>query len=584
MAFRRPQRRRLTAVIRAAAWALGFLCSGAIAGPSVIAKGDYPEGLLWHQGRMLFAEMGADRISILEGTAKRTFWTDAGCGPTSIAPFGPESYLVNCHLGRQVVQVSAAGVTGRRFRATPNGEPLQSPNASAGDGAGGVYFSDSGTFSIEAPATGRVYHLSFKGTMTEVARDIRYANGVAFDADSRLLYVSEHLGRRIIELRVDPAQRTLSSREFTKFSEHATTRSFSYPLAGPDGIALRPGLLAVAEYGEGRVHLFDRAGKPTRTLKVGMPFVDTVAWDDAGNLYAGGAYSNASSPFEGRVVRFDPAAWQPDLQPSAPATGGPQRTGAGMLEHEIRSAFSYIRIRRQGSLRSMMFVRDNGQEVFESQVDLDRRHALRFDYTKFFATTFLLKPGQERVLIVGLGGGSMVHFLKYFSPQTKIDVVEIDPTVIQLADVYFGVSAGNGVEIIAADGLKFLAETQNTYDAIYLDAFLKPAEGTDATGAPLSLRTQQFYREMQSVLKPEGVVAFNVNLHEGVVADLRNIIQSFPQTYMFPLDHEVVAVGSTKAVRASDADLEREARKIDERLNDPAMSFRDMAQRLFRQP
>ena len=66
------------------------------------------------------------------------------------------------------------------------------------------------------------------------------------------------------------------------FAQHDATRAFSYPLAGPDGIALRPGLLAVAEYGEGRVHLFDRDGQHLNTLKVSMPFVDTVIWDDVG--------------------------------------------------------------------------------------------------------------------------------------------------------------------------------------------------------------------------------------------------------------------------------------------------------------
>ena len=64
--------------------------------------------------------------------------------------------------------------------------------------------------------------------------------------------------------------------------------------------------MAVAEYGEGRVHIFDRDGHHLNTLKVSMPFVDTVIWDDAGNLYAGGSFQNSRPPFEGAVVRFSP--------------------------------------------------------------------------------------------------------------------------------------------------------------------------------------------------------------------------------------------------------------------------------------
>jgi hypothetical protein len=94
------------------------------------------------------------------------------------------------------------------------------------------------------------------------------------------------------------------------FAQQDATRQFNFPLAGPDGIALRPGLMAVAEYGEGRVHVFDRAGRHQTTLKVSMPFVDTVIWDDAGNLYAGGAFQNTRPPYEGAVVRFPQGDWE----------------------------------------------------------------------------------------------------------------------------------------------------------------------------------------------------------------------------------------------------------------------------------
>lgn len=59
------------------------------------------------------------------------------------------------------------------------------------------------------------------------------------------------------------------------------------------------------------MHLFDRSGYHLHSLKVAMPFVDTVAWDGEGNLYTGGAFSNVLPPYEGQVVRFGPAEWRP---------------------------------------------------------------------------------------------------------------------------------------------------------------------------------------------------------------------------------------------------------------------------------
>ena len=293
-----------------AALLLALACGSAHAEPAVVASGAYPEGLLWHGGKMYFAEMGADRVSIIENGTTREFWRDPGCGPTAISPFGGSGFLVNCHLGKHVVEVSDKGVTGRRFRTAPNAVRIGEPNASASDGQGGVYFSDSGIFSARAPATGRVYHLTAMGVMTEVTSGIKYANGAAFDAATRTLYVSEHLGRRILALTLDGRHKVTATRVFADFGQHDATRTFSYPEAGPDGIVLAPGMLVVAEYGEGRVHVFDRAGKHLNTLKVSMPFVDTVGFDGAGNLYAGGAFQNMRPPFEGAVVRFAPAQWQ----------------------------------------------------------------------------------------------------------------------------------------------------------------------------------------------------------------------------------------------------------------------------------
>ena len=279
--------------------------------PAVVASGAYPEGLMWHDGRIYFTEMGADRVSVIEKGQTKEFWHLPGCGPTQIVPFGPTGFVVDCHLGRGMVEVSAQGVTGRKFLTNRDGQPLQDPNAAVSDGAGGAYFSDAGIFDLNAPSTGRVYHLSAMGVMTEVVSGIRYANGVNFDPSTRTLYVSEHLARRVLAMTIDSRERVTARRVLIDFAQVEASRSYSYPLAGPDGIALRPGLMAVAEYGEGRVHLFDRDGHHLNTVKVSMPFVDTVIWDGSGNLYAGGSFQNTRPPFEGAVVRIAPDQWQP---------------------------------------------------------------------------------------------------------------------------------------------------------------------------------------------------------------------------------------------------------------------------------
>jgi spermidine synthase len=268
---------------------------------------------------------------------------------------------------------------------------------------------------------------------------------------------------------------------------------------------------------------------------------------------------------------------------AAAAQGAPAVTAAGELEHEVQSNFSHIVIRRRGPVRSMLFVRDTGDEALESQIDLRRPHVLQFEYLQFMFASYLFRPEQTDVLIIGLGGGGMVHFLQRTDPQVRIDAVEIDPEVVKLADKFFNVRTGGNVTIHTADGFKFIADAKKPYDVIYMDAFLKPSAGTDGTGAPLTLRTRRFYEQMQSKLKPGGAVVYNLNPHPQLAQDIREIAEAFPQTYAFPLTRfgGAVVVGSTTKERVTPPELAARGLALDRRFKSD-LSFQEMARRVQR--
>jgi spermidine synthase len=260
-------------------------------------------------------------------------------------------------------------------------------------------------------------------------------------------------------------------------------------------------------------------------------------------------------------------AWPRGAAAQSVAAGRPDVNFAGRLEYEGHSAFSHVCLRRQGNVRSMLFVRDSGEEVLESQIDLRKPYVLRFEYLRALFASYLVCERPQDVLIVGLGGGGMVHFLQKFDPTVRIDAVEIDPLVVELADKYFGVRTSGNVNVVTADGLAFIAEGDKQYDVIYMDAFLKPSAETDATGAPLELRTQEFYRQMQARLKPGGAVAFNINPHEGMVEDVRGVVRAFRQAYEFPLPRGqgVVVVATMEGARRKKMELVQRGRGLEKR-------------------
>lgn len=250
----------------------------------------------------------------------------------------------------------------------------------------------------------------------------------------------------------------------------------------------------------------------------------------------------------------------------------------GELEYEVESAYSHVRIRRDGNVRSMMFVRDTGEEVVESAQDLRTPSKLLVPYTRFMFMSYAFRPQQEKVLIVGLGGGSMIRFLRRYDPEVMIDVVEIDPQVVTIADQYFGVRAGDHVNIITADGVEYLSNTAAKYDVIYMDAFLKPSHQTDSTGVPLRMKTSQFYKRVQSTLKPDGLVVFNLNPHSRTKEDVATIRGAFPHTYSFRIPHGSgqVAVASMASEPQAKTTTLRQSRELDRRFRTP-FSFERMA-------
>lgn len=254
----------------------------------------YPEGPL-SQGRSLyFAEMGADRVSVVERGESRAFFTQAGCGPTAIAPYGGDGYLVLCHLGRRVVAVNRAGKEVRRWVGDAAGNPLMDPNDASADGRGGVYFSDPGVFSKSTTPHGRIMHLSADGVLRAVADGLWYPNGMYVDGASAQLYVSEHFAGRVLRFDIRPDATLGPSEIFVTSADAERSKRYDAPFeeTGPDGLEIGPnGELYVVMYGEGRVLRFSRTGAYRGAIDLPTRYATNIAFLADGSAVTTGAFS-----------------------------------------------------------------------------------------------------------------------------------------------------------------------------------------------------------------------------------------------------------------------------------------------------
>ena len=248
----------------------------------------------------------------------------------------------------------------------------------------------------------------------------------------------------------------------------------------------------------------------------------------------------------------------------------------GQLEHEEVSAFSRIRVRRDGDVRALTFVRDNGEEAVQSRLDLSAPHTLMSPYARGMFASYFYQPHPRRVLIVGLGGGAMVRFLTHHEPQVYIDAVEIDPAVVRLADEYFGVRSGGNVRVHTADAVTFVESTADRYDLILMDAFLRPSSDTDTTGVPTRLKTQAFLGRLKGAVAPGGVVAFNVNDHDSMADDIAAVAAAFGHVAVYrcpPAANKVVI--AAEGAMPTDDDLRGRIGALDARFGG-ALSFAEV--------
>lgn len=268
----------------------------------------YPEGPLSHGDRLFYAEMGADRVSVVEDGAARTFFTQRECGPTAIALYG-DGYLVLCHLGRRVVAVNEDGEERRRWSADASGNALMDPNDASADGLGGVYFSDPGVFSRDTKPHGRVLHLAANGVLRIVADTLWYPNGVYVDQIRERLYLSEHMTGRVLRFEIRPDRSLGPSATFAHVANAERSERYETPYeeAGPDGLEIGPnGELYVVVYGEGRVLRFAPNGAYRGSVELPTRYATNITFLPDGRAATTGSFTNAGPPFPGEV-RFHAA-------------------------------------------------------------------------------------------------------------------------------------------------------------------------------------------------------------------------------------------------------------------------------------
>jgi spermidine synthase len=142
----------------------------------------------------------------------------------------------------------------------------------------------------------------------------------------------------------------------------------------------------------------------------------------------------------------------------------------------------------------------------------------------------ILHENPKKVLIIGLGGGFTLGVAENFDDVEKIDVVEIDPLVVE-AEKFFSTYNKNAldderVNLVVADARNYLFTTDEKYDVI-----ISEPSNPWISGACSNLFTKEFFELSKEHLNEGGIFLQWVPVYDVSVSDFKTLLNTFSKVY-----------------------------------------------------
>ena len=159
-----------------------------------------------------------------------------------------------------------------------------------------------------------------------------------------------------------------------------------------------------------------------------------------------------------------------------------------------------VEVSEQGGIRSLHL----GSDTVQSSMKLDDPYELVLSYTRAMMAFLLFRPRPERIVMIGLGGGSLAKFVHKHLPDARTTVIESEPKVIAIARQHFHVPADDDrLEVEAAEGGDWVAAHPNCCDVLMVDGYDGREQGP-------GLCSEDFYANAHAALSEEGVLVVNL--------------------------------------------------------------------------
>lgn len=208
---------------------------------------------------------------------------------------------------------------------------------------------------------------------------------------------------------------------------------------------------------------------------------------------------------------------------------GSDKIAEGLL-YETESQYNYIQVQQQSGFTLLRLNEGQGIHSMYHPDTLDYHATWRQVIAAPFFNAPPYKPTDvQNIAILGLAGGTSARQAASVFPNSHIDGFEIDETIIDVGEKYFGLDEINNLTVYSQDARLGLRGSHTKYQIISIDAYRPPY-------IPAHLTTVEFFSEVYDHLADDGVLVINVGQIGGdrrlVDALSTTIGQVFPSIYI----------------------------------------------------
>ena len=129
---------------------------------------------------------------------------------------------------------------------------------------------------------------------------------------------------------------------------------------------------------------------------------------------------------------------------------------------------------------------------------------LTLNYTQVTALLLLFIRHPKNITILGLGAGSLTKFFFYFCAKTKIQTIEINRQVINIARMMFEVPQDTSRhQVIEMDAMRFIQAKKNKLEVLISDLF-------DGYGIPKQFTQKKYFQMSYDRIINRGIFIINL--------------------------------------------------------------------------